>query len=349
MDRNNVSHVYVLTNLQGLCELAKTELFKKKIARTTITKTKDDRYFFESVAIHDWNCDPVSNPKAAGNADNVREFIDVLKQQEYYEYVRRKYIVGKPETEVPAMGALTGSSGIYIDYSAAFPNTSHAIDLFEPNVTFEKMEEFLVSHKLTETKEPIKFDENTYYYNLVPGVQTADELSETGYATVKKFMVFKDPKLKWLEIKYEVKHTSYKKEIRSIIVTDDHPLPIWEDGVFVRTLAKDIQVNDQLVSCVSKLNTVVGITELTEQYAGYDIETSTDRFNVNDIVSHSCRTRTISNIHDPSKEQVTVRSIVVEVLGSPDADTLGLEPVRLVPVLNEGCILSSDELAALGI
>jgi len=91
MNRNNVSHVFVLTNLHGLCELAKTELFKKKIARTTITKTKDDRYFFESVAIHDWNCNPASNPKAASNANNVREFIDVLKQQEYYEYVRRKF------------------------------------------------------------------------------------------------------------------------------------------------------------------------------------------------------------------------------------------------------------------
>lgn len=91
MDRNNVSHVYVLTNLQGLCELAKTELFKKKIARTTITKTKDERYFFESVAIHDWNCDPKSNPNNAANADNVHEFMIILKQQEYYEYVRKKF------------------------------------------------------------------------------------------------------------------------------------------------------------------------------------------------------------------------------------------------------------------
>ena len=91
MDRNNVSHVYVLTNLQGLCELAKTELFKKKIARTTITKTKDNHYFFESVAIHDWNCDPKSNPNNAANADNVHEFMLILKQQEYYEYIRKKF------------------------------------------------------------------------------------------------------------------------------------------------------------------------------------------------------------------------------------------------------------------
>ena len=91
MDRDNVSHVIVLTNLHGLCELAKTELFKRKTSRTTIIKTKDDHYFFETVAIHDWNCDPESNPKDAGNANNVREFMDVLKQQEYYEYVRRKF------------------------------------------------------------------------------------------------------------------------------------------------------------------------------------------------------------------------------------------------------------------
>ena len=91
MDRNNVNHVYVLTNLQGLCEMAKTELFKKKIARTTITKTKDERYFFESVAIHDWNCDPKSNPNNAANAANVHEFMNFLKQQEYYEYVRKKF------------------------------------------------------------------------------------------------------------------------------------------------------------------------------------------------------------------------------------------------------------------
>ena len=91
MDKENASHIMVLTTLQGLCELAKTELFKRKIARTTITKTKDDRYFFESVAIHDWNCDPKSNPNNAANADNVHEFMNILKQQEYYEYVRKKF------------------------------------------------------------------------------------------------------------------------------------------------------------------------------------------------------------------------------------------------------------------
>lgn len=87
MDKENASHIMVLTTLQGLCELAKTKLFKK-IARTTISKTKDNHYFFESVAIHDWNCDPKSNPNNVANADNIHEFMLILKQQEYYDYVR---------------------------------------------------------------------------------------------------------------------------------------------------------------------------------------------------------------------------------------------------------------------
>ena len=88
MDKKNVSHIIVLTTLHGLCELSKTNLFKKKTAVTTISKTKDDHYFFETVGIHDWNCDPKNNPNNAGNADNVQEFMDILKQQEYYDYVR---------------------------------------------------------------------------------------------------------------------------------------------------------------------------------------------------------------------------------------------------------------------
>lgn len=87
MDKENASHIMVLTTLQGLCELAKTKLFKK-IAKTTISKTKDNHYFFESVAIHDWNCDPKSNPNNVANADNIHEFMLILKQQEYYDYVR---------------------------------------------------------------------------------------------------------------------------------------------------------------------------------------------------------------------------------------------------------------------
>lgn len=229
------------------------------------------------------------------------------------------YKEGRPETEVTAMGALTGDSVIYVNYkdTVLFPSDSA---VYFANVKFKDMEEFLVSHNLTETKEPIKFDENTYYYNLVPGVRTSDtgllrsmfpELAE-----IKKFMVFKDPNLKWLKIKYRVdKVVGYETQV--ITVTDDHPLPVRKEVAkgFVRTLARDIKVGDMLLSAVTQprgsypyLCEVTEIVESQEQYVGYDIETSTDRFDVvGAVVSHNCRTRTIGNIHDPSKEQVTGR------------------------------------------
>lgn len=228
------------------------------------------------------------------------------------------YKKGKPETEVTAMGALTGDSVIYVNYKDAVPVPSDSAIYFE-NIKFKEMEKFLVSHNLTETKEPIKFDENTYYYNIVPGVRTHDSgvvcrLSPEG-TEIKKFMVFKDPNLKWLKIKYHA-YRLFGKETRTIIVTDDHPLPVMKvtNKCFTRTFARDIQVGDRLLSSVyttditsAYLCEVTEIVELKEQYIGYDVETSTDRFDVDGIVSHNCRTRTIGNIHDPSKEVVTGR------------------------------------------
>lgn len=230
------------------------------------------------------------------------------------------YKEGRPETEVTAMGALTGESTIHINYIGTVTCPSISAVYFA-DVKFKDVKGFLLSHNLTETKEPIKFDDNTYYYNIVPGVRIYDSYPRRSLfldneAEIKRFMIFKDPNLKWLKIKYRA-YKGFGSYPQTITVTDDHPLPVKKkDGErFVRTFARDIQVGDKLLpamqmfppdscphSCV-----VTEIVESQEQYIGYDIETSTDRFDVDGIVSHNCRTRTIGNIHDPSKEQVTGR------------------------------------------
>ena len=216
------------------------------------------------------------------------------------------YKEGKPETEVTAMGALTGDANLHIfteDINTTLP--------------FRAAEQWLVRNGLTTTKEPIKFDENTYYYDIVPGVYTDDSIVTTDITRIKKFMVFRDPNLKWYRICYSVhdyapNHEIFSSHDSSIVVTDDHPLPILDgNGDPVRTLAKDIKVGDLLVpsgniyahKCeVYKIEPIEG-----KQYTGYDIETTTDRFNTGEIVSHNCRTRTISNVYDPDREQVTGR------------------------------------------
>lgn len=53
--------------------------------------------------------------------------------------------------------------------------------------------------------------------------------------------------------------------------------------------------------------TVSSIVSTSLPMYSYDVETESDRFDFSGIQSHNCRTRTIGNIHDPSKEVVTGR------------------------------------------
>ena len=215
------------------------------------------------------------------------------------------YKKGRPETEVTAMGALTGKSVLHVDTDDA------SID-----IPFKNLESYLLQNKLTTTTARKQFDEYTYYYDLVDGVYTRDSLADDNKARIKRFMVFNDPKLKWIIIKFAVKamslrHVSLFTYTNYIIVTSDHPLPVINEyGNTVRTRADEIKVGDLLVPARNPYAftcEVYSIEECNEQYIGYDIETSTDRFDTESIVSHNCRTRTIGNIHDPSKEVVTGR------------------------------------------
>ena len=215
------------------------------------------------------------------------------------------YKKGRPETEVTAMGALTGKSVLHVDTDDA------SID-----IPFKNLESYLLQNKLTTTTTRKQFDEYTYYYDLVDGVYTRDSLADDNKARIKRFMVFNDPKLKWIIIKFAVKamslrHVSLFTYTNYIIVTSDHPLPVINEyGNTVRTRADEIKVGDLLVPARNPYAftcEVYSIEECNEQYIGYDIETSTDRFDTESIVSHNCRTRTIGNIHDPSKEVVTGR------------------------------------------
>ena len=215
------------------------------------------------------------------------------------------YKKGKPETEVTAMGALTGKSVLHVD------TDDTSID-----IPFKNLESYLLQNKLTTTTARKQFDEYTYYYDLVDGVYTRDSLADDNKARIKRFMVFNDPKLKWIIIKFAVKamslrHVSLFTYTNYIIVTSDHPLPVINEyGNTVRTRADEIKVGDLLVPARNPYAftcEVYSIEECNEQYIGYDIETSTDRFDTESIVSHNCRTRTIGNIHDPSKEVVTGR------------------------------------------
>ena len=237
------------------------------------------------------------------------------------------YKEGRPETEVTAMGALTGTSVLHIDSSEG------SID-----VPFKNLESYLLQHELTTTTTHKQFDKHTYYYDLVDGVYTRDSLADDNRARIKRFMVFNDPKLKWIMINFTVRTMSLRHEPTSsytnyIIVTHDHPLPVINEyGHTVRTRADEIKVGDLLVPARNPYAAtceVCSIEECNEQYIGYDIETSTDRFDTESVVSHNCRTRTIANVYDPTKEVVTSR-------GNLFFTTINLPYIALEAVINAG-------------
>ena len=215
------------------------------------------------------------------------------------------YVPGRPETEIATMGALTGKSVLHVDTDDA------SID-----IPFKNLESYLLQNKLTTTTTRKQFDEYTYYYDLVDGVYTRDSLADDNKARIKRFMVFDDPKLKWIIIKFAVKamslrHVPLFTYTNYIIVTSDHPLPVINEyGNTVRTRADEIKVGDLLVPARNPYAftcEVYSIEECKEQYIGYDIETSTDRFDTESIVSHNCRTRVIGNHYDKNHQQTSGR------------------------------------------
>lgn len=237
------------------------------------------------------------------------------------------YKEGRPETEVTAMGALTGTSVLHID------SDEGSVD-----VPFKNLESYLLQHELTTTTTRKQFDKHTYYYDLVDDVYTRDSLADDNRARIKRFMVFNDPKLKWIMINFTVRTMSLRHEPTSsytnyIIVTSDHPLPVINEyGHTVRTRADEIKVGDLLVPSRNPYAStceVCSIEECNTQYIGYDIETSTDRFDTESVVSHNCRTRTIANVYDPTKEVVTSR-------GNLFFTTINLPYIALEAVINAG-------------
>ena len=86
-----------------------------------------------------------------------------------------------------------------------------------------------------------------------------------------------------------------------VTVTEDHYFPIVGKG---RTNIRDLQRGDQLYRSNSSIfATVTKVIKLTNFTAkSYCLETSSDRFDINNIVSNNCRTRVISNVYDPSHE-----------------------------------------------
>lgn len=263
-----------------------------------------------------------------------------------YQY----YKPGHPETEIAAMGAIA-SGKIRLFYK---PNDASE-HLDSGLIDISNAGKWLVDNHLTTTANMIDFDSNTKYYNLEEGVAIGDNTSAC-FAQVKRFMIFDDPSAIWYKISYTIRGTNDGKTVfsysNSILVTDDHPLPI-KCGVnkTKRVTAANIKVGDKLIPSHRLIYdltetedyyrnvelTVDNVKRVSSVHIGYDFETSTDKFDIGDIVSHNCRTRVIGNSYDKEHQQVTGR-------GNLFFTTLNLPYFALLAKEELGDNVSNEEL-----
>lgn len=131
-------------------------------------------------------------------------------------------------------------------------------------------------------------------------VSIFDSYSEN-YVNCKKFIKNPNPS-KWLKIRTE--------HGRSIVVTEDHPFPVKDKG---RTFSRDLSVGDELAigsfdtmkethmfnmsDVDAKYAKILEISEIVQDGYAYDVETSSDHFDVNGLNSHNCRTRVVTDVN----------------------------------------------------
>lgn len=244
------------------------------------------------------------------------------------------YKEGHPETEVSSMGCLPYGAVVRLlradilrranemPLAATDPITGE----YQPTVShfveregeLRRLGAFVSDSK---RKEEVARGEWLVYDSLSPG-------------WVKITNVIENPPTdKWVRIVF---HSGI-----TMLFTEDHYLPrvVQKNGlvvkkkgatVYERVNVKDLHVFDRIprswamppVACVGE-DLIVRSPDTVEQdtfvisdirhitlekpMTSYCLETESDRFDVNGICSHNCRTRTISNVYDPTKEQVTGR------------------------------------------
>lgn len=176
------------------------------------------------------------------------------------------YKEGHPETEIAVMGCFNEKAWIRVLNTKDF------------NISKVNLKEFV----------------ETYNYK---DYRVWDSLSG---AFVEITNVINNPET---ENFYKVKYSTN----RILTVTEDHYFPLVLKG---RTSVKDIKAGDMLylshnVKADDKTQTAV-INEITPlkhyKSKSYCLETTSDRFDVNGIVSNNCRTRVIGNNYDPEHE-----------------------------------------------
>lgn len=222
----------------------------------------------------------------------------------------KNYVEGDPKTEVATMGCVSGKETVTYKYTGS--NTVY-------HSTIEKMWELVLSKSFLLDKTNIMRQGHSEYLDTYGYIEIFD--SSLGTFVDCKKIIKNDSeynKDKWMKL-----HFSNGK---TLTCTNDHPLPVLQkNGDYKRTYVEDINVGDriptaynlysesenELLSSVLDLENDINIDTVSAKIINiekldnhiedsYDVETSSDKFDVSGFISHNCRTRVVDNINGPS-------------------------------------------------
>lgn len=213
------------------------------------------------------------------NYDLFEESLSVTAERFFPNYVfldadfnKRHYNADKPETWAASMGCVDGDSEIITDRGRMKIET-----LFN----------------ITEVLEGGKWQGHSCYTE--PKSQRVYDSVARRFVKVLK--VIKNPDLaNWYKL-------SFANGIQ-IYATEDHPFDVVDKG---RVFVKDIDVSDKFHLSTYSSDKRSTTELVAKKFIGsrgkpsFDLETESDRFDVNDVVSHNCRTRTLENVNGEAR------------------------------------------------
>lgn len=191
------------------------------------------------------------------NDNNYAYYLDENLYNYFYNY----------DTEMSTMGCCDGSE--IIKYK------------LDDNIYVESFEQ--AWERLVLVYGPVIDKGNSHYINTTKKLFIYDSYSRK-FVKVKKIICNNDIG-NWNQIRLKLNSLTDDK---TILLTDDHPLPTQRG----RILVKDLNIGDYVPMAESdQFYMVTGIKQLGfRNRFGFDVETKSDHFDVSGINSHNCRT-----------------------------------------------------------
>lgn len=230
-------------------------------------------------------------------------------------YNLKYYKEGHPETEVAYMGMAAGKHKVLLQDPdipmEGYPSDWKDFAMYQ--MTFEDLWYAVVNlggvvRKFDDTTEYVDLEADNVrvvaIYGREPDKDSMDYRARK-LTRVRKIMRCSKPAQghTWKDVYVygteDGNYTSTEKPVRKVLtLTSDHPLALVKKG---RTHVCDIQygVAGDSLRTYDGCTQVLDIKDSSYTGYGYDIETYSDMFVLDDVISHNCRTRAISNVNGP--------------------------------------------------